>query len=174
MDRVLTRKIVVSIVLKKDLMIVSPYWVNVHTRIKFLLESIVQWKINFPNAILELYSRLIASWLISTFKYKIPVFLGSGIAHKIKCGGCSAAYYGKTKRHFKVRMLEHLWVSALNGNRVEGDNNSVIKEYHLFCNHLSSFNNSSILASNNSNFKVALMNSLLFNRDHPPLNKNSH
>ena len=122
MDRVLTRKIVVSIVLKKDLMIVSPYWVNVHTRIKFLLESIVQWKINFPNAILELYSRLIASWLISTFKYKIPVFLGSGIAHKIKCGGCNAAYYGKTKRHFKVRMCEHHRVSAL----IEGKGTTIM------------------------------------------------
>ena len=30
----------------------------------------------------------------------------------------------------------------------------------------------SILASNNNDFKVMLMESLLINRDHPPLNKN--
>ena len=28
------------------------------------------------------------------------------------------------------------------------------------------------LATNNNNFKVTLMESLLINRDHPPLNKN--
>ena len=54
------------------------------------------------------------------------------------------------------------------------DNNSAIKEHHLFCNHASDFDDSSILASNNNDFKVTLMDSLLINRDHPPLNKNGH
>ena len=57
------------------------------------------------------------------------------------------------------------------GKRVKGDNNSAIQE-HLFCNHSSVFDNFSILASNNNDFKVMLMESLLINRDHPPLNKN--
>ena len=30
---------------------------------------------------------------------------------------------------------EYLGVSALTGKRVKGDNNSVIKEHNLFCNH---------------------------------------
>ena len=30
----------------------------------------------------------------------------------------NATYYGKTKHHFKLRMCEHLGVSALTGNRV--------------------------------------------------------
>ena len=74
-----------------------------------------------------------------TFKDKIPVFLRSGIIYEFKCGGCNATYYGKTKRHFKVRMREHLGVSALTGKRVKGDNDSAIKEHHLFCNHSSGF-----------------------------------
>ena len=57
------------------------------------------------------------------------------------------------------------------GKRVKGDNDSAIQE-HLFCNHSSGFDNFSILASNNNDFKVMLMESLLINRDHPPLNKN--
>ena len=108
------------------------------------------------------------------FKDKIPVFLHSGIVYKFKCGGCNATYYGKTKRHFKVRMCEHLGVSALTGKSVKRGNDSAIKEHHLFCNHLSSFDDFSILANNNNDFKVTLMESLLINRDHPPLNKNRH
>ena len=78
----------------------------------------------------------------------------------------------KTKRHFKVRMCEHLGISALTGKRVKGDDDSAIKEHLLFCNHKPDFEDFSILATNNNDFKVTLMESLLINRDHPPLNKN--
>ena len=107
-----------------------------------------------------------------TFKDKIPSFLRSGIVYKFQCGSCNATYYGKTKRHFKVRMCEHLGISALTGKRVKGDDDSAIKEHLLFCNHTPEFEDFSILASNNNDFKVTLMESLLINRDHPPLNKN--
>ena len=107
-----------------------------------------------------------------TFKDKIPSFLRSGIVYKFQCGSCNATYYGKTKRHFKVRMCEHLGISALTGKRVKGDDDSAIKEHLLFCNHTPEFEDFSILTSNNNDFKVTLMESLLINRDHPPLNKN--
>ena len=81
-------------------------------------------------------------------------------------------YYGKTKHHFKVRMCEHLGISALTGKRVKGDDDSAIKEHLLFCNHKPDFEDFSILATNSNDFKVTLMESLLINRDHPPLNKN--
>ena len=70
-------------------------------------------------------------------------------------------------------MCEHLGVSARTGKRMKGDNDSAVKE-HLFCNHSSGFDNFSILASNSSDFKVTLIESLLIKRDHPPLNKNGH
>ena len=89
-------------------------------------------------------------------------------------GSCNATYYGKTKRHFKARMCEHLGVSDLTGKRVKGDNNFALKEHHLFCSYLSGFDNFSILASNNNDFKFTLMESLLIDRDHPRLNKNKH
>ena len=63
-----------------------------------------------------------------TFKDKIPIFLRFGIVCKCKCGGCNATYYGKAKRHFKVRIWEHLGVSALTGKRMKGDNDSAVKE----------------------------------------------
>ena len=64
------------------------------------------------------------------------------------------------------------WSFALTEKRVKGDNDSAIKEHPLFCNHSSGFDDFSILASNNNDFKVTLMESLLINRDHTPLNKN--
>ena len=71
-------------------------------------------------------------------------------------------------------MCQHLGVSALAGKKVKGDNDSAIKEHHVFYNHLSGFDDFSILASNNSDFKVTLIESLLINRYHPPLNKNRY
>ena len=71
-------------------------------------------------------------------------------------------------------MCEHIRVFALTGKRVNGDNDSAIKEHHLFCNHSSGFDDFSILASNSNDYKVTLMENLLINRDHPPLNKKGH
>ena len=66
-------------------------------------------------------------------------------------------------------MFEHLEISVLTGKGVKSDDDSAIKGLLLFCNRKSEF---SILATNNNDFKVTLQESLLINRDHPPLNKN--
>ena len=72
-------------------------------------------------------------------------------------------------------MCKHIGVFfALVGIRVREDNDSAIKEHHLFSNQSSGFNDSSILASNNNDFKVFLMQSISINRDHPLSNKNKH
>ena len=107
-----------------------------------------------------------------TFKDKIPSFVCSGIVYNFQCGSCNATYCGKTKSHFKVRMCEHLGISALTGKIVKDDNDSAIKEDLLFCNYPHDFEDFSILATKNNDFKFTLIASLLINRDHPPLNKN--
>ena len=52
-----------------------------------------------------------------TFKDKLSKMLLSGFVYQYKCGGCNATYYGKTKRHFKVRVCEHLGISHLTKSR---------------------------------------------------------
>ena len=69
-------------------------------------------------------------------------------------------------------MCEHLGISVLSGKKVKGDDDSAIKKYLLFCNHAPDFEDFLIIATNNNDFKVTLMESLLINGDHPPLNKN--
>ena len=109
-----------------------------------------------------------------TFKDKTPSFLRSGIVYKFQCGSCNATYHCKTKRHFKVRMCEQLGISELTGKRVKDDDDSTIKEHLSFCNHTPDFEDFSILATNNNDFKVTLVESLLINRDYPPVNKNNN
>ena len=48
-----------------------------------------------------------------TFKDKLPKILLSELVYQHKCGGCNATYYGKTKRHFKFRIFEHVGISYL-------------------------------------------------------------
>ena len=107
-----------------------------------------------------------------TFEDNIPSLLRFDIVYKFQCCGSNATYYGKTKRHFKVKMCEHSGISALTGKRVKDDDESAIKEHFLFCNYAPDFENFSILATNNNDFKVALIESLPINRDCPTLNKN--
>ena len=64
-------------------------------------------------------------------------------------------------------MCEHLGISVLTAKRVKNDDNSIIKEHLLFCNHAPDFEDFSILATNNNDFKVTLIETLLINRDHP-------
>ena len=75
-------------------------------------------------------------------------------------------------RHFEVGMCEHLRFSTLTGKRVNGNDDSAIKEHLLFCNYAPDFEDFSVLATNNNDVNITLMKSLLINRDHPPLNKN--
>ena len=69
-------------------------------------------------------------------------------------------------------MCEQLGISALTGKRVKGDDDSAFKEHLLFCNQAPDFEDFSILAISKNDFKVKLMENLLINRHHPPLNKN--
>ena len=173
LDRILIQKVAVSAVPKKDLMIILPYLGKLSLQIRVRINRAMKNKLLHWNFRIAFQSKckLINSF---TFKDIIPVFLRSGIVYKFKFGCFNATYYGKTMGHFKFRMSEHLGVSALTGKRVKGDNDSAIKEHHLFCNHSPGFDDFSILASNSNDFKVTLMESLLINRDTPPLNKNRH
>ena len=70
-------------------------------------------------------------------------------------------------------MCEHLGILVLIWKKVKGDDDSAIKENVLFCNDLPDFKDFSTLTTNNYYFQGTLLESLLNNRDHSPLNKNN-
>ena len=106
-----------------------------------------------------------------TFKGKFPKILFSGLVYKRKCGGCNATYYSKTKRHFKVRIWEHLGISYLNGKKVKIDNIELttIQEHFLCCNYSPSFEDFSVLTKESNYFRLEIMGSVprLTVRDKP-------
>ena len=112
LDRVLTQKVVVSAVPKMNLMIVLPYLGKLSLQIRTRINRVMKNKLPHCNFRIVFQSKC---KLINFFvlKDKIPIFLRSSIVCKFKCDGCNATCYSRTKRHFKVRMCEHLGVSAL-------------------------------------------------------------
>ena len=106
-----------------------------------------------------------------TFRNKLPKMLLSGVVYKYNRGGCNATYYGKIKRHFKVRIWEHLDISHLTGKKVKIDNNKLtgIPEYLLCCNHAPYLGH--IWARESNDFKVKIMESLLIAHDKPVFDK---
>ena len=93
-----------------------------------------------------------------TFKDKLPKMLLSRLISYYKCGGCNATYYGKTKRHFKIRICEHLDISHLTGKKVKiGNKLTAIQEHLLCCNYSPSFENFSILNRESNDFKLKIM-----------------
>ena len=80
LNRVLTQKVVVTTVPKKDLMIVLPYLGKVSLQIRTRINRVM--KNRLPHAIFELYSRVSASWSISShskikflFSYVLALFI---------------------------------------------------------------------------------------------------
>ena len=93
---------------------------------------------------------------------------------KFKCSDCNVTYYGKTKRHFKVRISEHLGVSPLTEKRVKTGYQTTAIFDHIFNSSTCSpaeYNDFSILARESNDFKLTLMESLLIERDRPDLNR---
>ena len=145
-------------------MTVLPYLGKLLLQIRTRVDRVIRNKLPYCNLkiVFQTECKLII-FLHSKIPVCIPVFLRSVIAQKFKCGGRNATYCGKTKRHIKVRMSEHIRISALTGKNVQVDNN-----------HSSGFDDFPILASNSNDFNDTLMESFLINRDHPPLNKSRH
>ena len=76
----------------------------------------------------------------------------SGIIYKFQCGSCNAYYYvSQTKRHFKVRVSEHMGVSPLTGKlKAPYYGMTAIREHMLSCVHQVSMSDFSILANANN------------------------
>ena len=137
----------ISTVPKKDIFLVLPFLGPTSLEIRTRLRILFRKKLPFYN--LRIIFR--SSCRLKTFfhfKYRIPKYLRSGLVYKFKCAGCIATYYGKTKRHFKVRACEHLGISPLTGKRVSSVfQSTAIKDHLLFCQHSPSLDDYSILCS---------------------------
>ena len=77
--------------------------------------------------------------------------------HKFTCSCCNRTYCGQSKRHFFVRVPEHLGMTPVTGKRVKNPKKSAIFDYILL---------------NEKKFKLHLKESFLIKRDKAELNRN--
>ena len=95
------------------------------------------------------------------------------LCYKFQSSSCNATCYGKTKRHIKVRVSEHMGVSAHTGKNIKSTKNSTVLDHMLVYNNIVSFEDFSVLANGTSDFRIKLQESLLIHRDGLQLNKTS-
>ena len=95
-----------------------------------------------------------------TFKDKISKEMRSLLCYKFQCSSCNATYYGKTKPHFKVRVSEHMGVSARTGKNIKCTKISAVLNHMLVCNNIVSFEDFSVLANGTNDFRIKLRESL--------------
>ena len=118
----------------------------------------------------ELFSTLSASWSIFShpkikflFSYVLALFINLGAVAAI------LPIMAKLSAILKPECVNTLEFLLLLEKKVTGDIDSTINEHHLFCNHSPGFEKFSILAVNNNDFTLTLMESFSIDRDHLPL-----
>ena len=105
------------------------------------------------------------------FKDRILKELTSGVVYKFQCGLYNESYYGECMRHRNVRIGEHIGISSLTRKKVK-PKGSAVSDHLLLCNHSTSFEDFSVLTTENKKFLLELKESLLIMRDKPSLSRN--
>ena len=106
------------------------------------------------------------------FKDNIPGPLRSCQIYKFSCGSCNASYIGKTFRHMKVRVSEHMGVSPRTGKVVKGTLSTSVRDHMLFCDHKVTWDDFTVLGRESNHYLLDIKESLFIKRDQPLLNKN--
>ena len=173
LNKIHAPKKTVATVPKKEICIMLPFLGPLSLQIRTRIRKLFANKLPYCNLKVVFRSTRRLSNCFS-FKDKIPTFLCSGLVYKFSCSDCNVTYYGKTKRHFKVRMSEHLGISPLTGKTVKTMHQTTAVYDHFLTSSSCSptnFENFSILARESNDFKLTLMESLLIERDRPILNR---
>ena len=80
-------------------------------------------------------------------------------------------YWGKTKRHFKIRACEHLGITPLTGKKRKTAKESAVFDHIFYTGKNASFNDFETLVKESDEFKLLPRESLLILRDDTPLKR---
>ena len=121
LNKLYTPKVMVPNVPKRNVFGKLPFLESTSFQIRKKLQKLFSDKLKSCNLKIVFASPVRVKSFF-TFKDKLLKMLLSGLVYQYKCGGCNATYYGKTKRHFKVRICEYLGIPRLSGKKVKIDN----------------------------------------------------
>ena len=109
-----------------------------------------------------------------SFKDKIPLSVRSHLIYRFTCNSCNAVYIGKTRRHYLVRIFEHLGISLVTHKKITynpNNNNNTAVLNHLNCTSCNSTQNDfSIIGSARTDALLCIKESLLVHKNKPKLN----
>ena len=157
---------------KKDIYIFLPCLGKLSLSARSTLEKTILGILSCVNLklVFRIKNRLSSKF---TFKDKISKEMRSLLCYKFQCSSCNATYYGKTKRHFKVRVSEHMGISARTDKNIMSTKNSAVRDQILVCNNILSFKDFSVLDNGTNDFRIKLQGRVLIHRDWSQLKKNT-
>ena len=109
-----------------------------------------------------------------SFKDKVPNNLRSHLLYRYTCNSCKAIYIGKTRRHYMVRVFEHLGISLRTHNKLTYNANN--KSNSAILNHINcqkcvgDIQNFKIIGSAHNDFHLKIKESLLIRKNKPKIN----
>ena len=101
-----------------------------------------------------------------TFKDKIPLDIQSLVLYKFTCNSCNAIYPGKTKRHYKVRLYEHLGISFKTELpfKYNAATATAVRNHSETCSHPNDDTCFKVIGGARNNFHLMIMESLILHR----------
>ena len=103
LNKLYTPKVTVENIPKRNVFVKLPFLGSTSFQIRKKLQKLFNDKLMFCNLKI-VFTSTVRDKSFFIFKDNLPKMLHSGLLYKYKCGGCNTTFYGKTKRHVKVRI----------------------------------------------------------------------
>ena len=174
LDKIFVNKKVESTVPRKELKICLPFLGKQSLIIRTKLNKFINE--NFPFCKLQvIFSSNNRLRNFFNFKDKIPTGVRSHILYRYSCDGCNAIYLGKTRRHYKVRVFEHLGISLRTHKKYtynprNSNNSNILNHINSNSKCVGKEDNFKIIGSAHNDFMLSIKETLLINKNKPTLN----
>ena len=175
LDKIFIVKEVITTVPRKEVRICLPFSGKHSFEIRTKLCKFVS--LHFPQCKLQvMFNSNNGLRNFFGFKDKIPLSVRSHVLYRYTCDCCNAVYIGKTRRHYGVRVLEHLGISLATGNNYtfnpNNTNNTAILNHinHTSCR--GKEENFRIIGSAKTDQLLCIKETLLIHKNKPKINTN--
>ena len=156
---------------KKEVIMILPYLGVISMQLKRKLGNL--FHTCFPDVKIKVIFSA-KNRLSSGFQFKdiLPNDMRSLILYKYKCSICENTYVGKTKRHYIVRMNEHLGISVFSGKSLKynPDYATAIGKHIKDNDHICNTDCFKIVGTATNDFHLRVKESLLIVKEKPTLN----
>ena len=159
MNKLHIKKPVILTVPNKQIYLVLPFMGELSALVKSGLIRTFHKRLLFRkiNIVFQTSNRLKNYF---SLKDVVPEPLSSCQIHNFTCGYCNASYIGKSFRHLKVRISEHLGVSPRTGKHWEGTLLTSVKDHMLDCNHVVSWDEFKVLMRESNHWLLEIKENL--------------